>query len=293
MPRIRFPFAGNLNSHSGPDVLVGAITEAIRNDPRFVDLNKSPWQEGDITWYPVLSQALLADIHAGRQIAIGPNVLFADSQQPGAGEHERRLMAYENYAAVFTLSRWYSALQQRLFLQKRKHFVLDYPLPEQWLTRPVLKEQKQPGFVFFKGGPAEYAIVQHFVNLRALPVVQYGSYSRDQLFDQAGRSRVCFYVSREDHYPLAAVEIGLMGCPIISDERACPVIRHGVNGIICPVRERGEQERFAWTADAADRMLNEARGAESIPRDVVREATLTIHSAARFRDRVANILLGA
>ena len=117
--------------------------------------------------------------------------------------------------------------------------------------------------------------------------MQYGQFTREQLFDAARSSRVCFYVSREDHYPLTAVEIGLMGCPIVSDEKSCPVVAHGLTGIVAPVRERGESEPFAWTPDASERMAAEFEAAASLRPEEVRAATIAKHSPERCRERVA------
>lgn len=301
MRKCRFPFAGNLNSTSGPDVLVAAISEALRGDPRFADLNEQPRGADDIAWFPVGHHLIAKFMREGRPFAIGPNVIFGNSQMPGACAGEPELLAYQNYAAIFTLSRWYSALQQKHFAQKTNHFILDYPLPREW-TRlpwediadryphnfPIVQQQDIDATIFMKGAEPETKIVAEL--MRRFPngrVVQYGRYNRTNLFEAARSSRACFYISREDHYPLAAVEIALMGCPIISDEKSCPVLQHGVNGICAPVRERGESEPFAWTADAAERLAVEWKAAADMDRGAIRAATIRKHAPALMRERVA------
>jgi hypothetical protein len=285
--KCRFPYAGDLSSTSGPDVLVAAITTAIRDDPRFANLNDHPWGPDDIAWYPVGHAWIWDAMKKGQPFAVGPNVLYGSSQQPGACDGEAQLMAYQNYAAIFTLSRWYSALQQKHFAQKSKHYILDYPNP--WLESKLVTTQDTDAFIFIKGGDAEKQVAREIrINGQIVPVVVgYGRYTRDVLFDTARRSKVCFYISREDHYPLAAVEITLMGCPIVSDERSCPVLRHGINGIIAAVRERGESDPFVWAKDAAERMAVEYSGACKLDRAMVRAATIAAHDPALMRERVA------
>jgi hypothetical protein len=228
------------------------------------------------------------DIRSGKRIAIGPNVAFCNSQYPGQGDGERELLAYQNYAAVMTLSRWYSALQQKWFAQKSNHYILDYPLPQLWVGAWTPTTPSVDAFIFIKGGAEErrigYELKRRFTNSITL---EYGSYSREQLFDAARRSRVCFYVSREDHYPMAAVEITLTNCPIISDERACPAFKHGITGIVAAVRERGESDPFVWAKDAAERLAVEYAGACKLDRGMVRASTITAHDPALMRERVA------
>jgi hypothetical protein len=81
-----------------------------------------------------------------------------------------------------------------------------------------------------------------------------------------------------------------MGCPIISDERSCPVLRHSVNGIIAAVRERGESDPFVWAKDAAERMAVEYAGACKLDRSMVRSATIAAHDPVLMRERVASQL---
>ncbi len=294
MRRCRFPFAGDLNSRSGPDVLVAALSEALRPDPRFADLNEQPWGPDDVAWFPVGHHLIAKFMAEGRPFAIGPNVLFGHSQHPGAYGIEPQLLAYQNFAAVFTLSRWYSALQQKHFTQKSKHFILDYPLPQSWIplaNNKISERFVSSGMIFRKGGAAEQGIAVAIKMLLPanfhLTEIIYGRYSRSDLFYAAKCSPVCFYISSEDHYPLAAVEIGLMGCPIISDEKICSVVQHGITGIISAVRERGESDEFKWTDDAAERMIVEWKAATAMDRSAVREATIRKHDPALMRERVA------
>ena len=293
-PKIcRFPFtpAAGLDSTSGPTVLVAAFTDALRADPRFEDINAGPLRENDVPWFPVHSAQLVKCLAEGRRLAIGPNVLFGSSQAPGACGGEQTLMAYENYAAIFTLSRWYSELTRKHFKQQARHFILDYILPGSWLREPHCALIKQDAMIYLKGGKEETHIADALA--AAFPshvLVRYGAFTRAQLFEAARTSRACFYISREDHYPLAAVEIGLMGCPIISDERSCPVAAHRLTGLLTPVRERAEDAPFTWAADAAERLVAEWPGAVMMDRAAIRGRTIARHSAETAVERIASAL---
>lgn len=289
--RCRFPFSGTLESRSGPDILLYALSEALRGDPRFVPFD-APNAPGDITWFPTFHRMgeILAAIRAGQRIAIGPNVLWGNSSTPLCDATEREIAGYQNYAGIFTLSRWYSASQQKHFAQKSNHYILDYPLPRAWLDIPWKPIAPISHLVYVKGGAEEFAIATQLSKVLprgSIAFITYGRYTRADLLREAANAKACFYVSREDHYPLAAVEIGLMGCPIISDERSCPVVSHGLTGIIAPVRERGESEPFAWTPDAAERMAVEWKAAAAMDRTAIREATIRKHSPTLCRERVA------
>lgn len=290
MRRCRFPFGGDLNSTSGPDVLLAALSEALHGDPRFEPLACGPQPADTVAWYPTYHWAneIRAAMTRGERFAVGPNVIFSDSQQPGVGGFETALLQYPNLAASLCLSRWYAALQEKHFKAKTPVFILDYPLPQAWIWRDAFTYTGEHLFAFIKGGAAEFAVFaalqKHFPTMTA---IHYGRYAREQLFTASQSSAACFYISREDHYPLAAVEIGLMGCPIISDEKICSVVQHGVTGIIAAVRERGESDGFRWTADAAERMAVEWKAAAQMDRGAVREATIRKHSAALMRERVA------
>jgi hypothetical protein len=173
-------------------------------------------------------------------------------------------------------------------MQKSRHYILDYPLPQKWLTIPIDAQNDFDAMIFLKGGAIEQTIANEIrTRIPRSVIIQYGAYTRDQLFDAARRSKCCFYISREDHYPLAAVEITLTGCPIVSDERSCPVLRHGANGILAAVRERGESDPFVWAKDAAERMAVEYAGACKLDRSMVRAATIAAHDPALMRERVA------
>jgi len=298
MKRCRFPFtpAASLNSRSGPDVLVAALSEAFRGDPRFADLNDPAWaacpdRSEDVPWFPVWHHLMAAMRGLRKPFAIGPNVLWGNSSAPLADQQERAIAGYAGYAAIFSLSRWYLASLEKHFVQRTGFHLLDYPLPDSWLKEPWETERTHDALVFVKGGLEEARIAAALGGRFHTPIfLKYGEYRREQLFHAARSARACFYVSREDHYPLAAVEIGLMGCPIISDERACPVAAHGLTGILTPVRERGESSPFTWAPDAAERMAAEFEAAAAMRPQDVRNATIAKHSRARCRERVAAIL---
>jgi len=175
-------------------------------------------------------------------------------------------------------------------VQQTNHHLVDYPLPSAWRAVDWFYKIERDALIVVKGGKEEEAIAAKLVErFPSNLVLRYGAWTRKDLMAAAASSRACFYISREDQYPLAAVEIGLMGCPIISDERSCPVVAHRLTGIVCPVRERSHAEPFTWSADAADRMAAEFAGAVAMDRPEIRRATIERHGHAVV-DRVAAIL---
>lgn len=291
MRRCRFPFGGNLNARSGLDVMLGALSEALRGDQRFVPMTERPPDEGQIDWHPAMSRRLLADVREGRPCAIGPNVLYGWSQSPGATAEEREIMAHTGYAAVFTFSRWYAELLRMTMAQSTRHALLDFPLPREWIVRPWAARRDRPAMIYVKGGDTERRIAAQIAAARpGLAIIEYGRYDREALLDAARRSEVCYYVCREEHFGIAAVEIALMGCPIVSDEKCCPTVAHGVTGRLAPVRERDTRAGFAWASDAAERLLAEHKAALGLDRELIRRAVLRRHDPQSAVAQVATAL---
>lgn len=291
--RCLLPMGRSLNSTSGPTVLEAALTEALEHDARFGPYNGDLGGD-DILWVPTYAdtKALLAEIRKGRQVAIGPNVVFASSRRPGQALHEPELLAYTDYRAIFFLSRWYSELGRIHFAQEDRHRILDFPLPAAWTAEPWQATIGRDAVIYVKGGPEEDAIAaeigRHFGNSQI--TIRYGAYTRAQLMEAARTSRACFYVSREDHYPLAAAEIGLMGCPIISDERSCPVALHGLTGVTVPVREWAPEDPFAWIGHAGTELAAMWDGAIGLDRVRIRETVLARHEPGAVVRRIAAAL---
>lgn len=275
-------------------MLVAAFSEALSGQPWCADLNASDRQPDDVPWFPVNHRLVLQYLDSGAPLAIGPNVIFGNSAAPGAGALERRLMAAGNVSAMFCLSRWYAELIRKT-CACRNIAILRFPIPSAWMDIPCdpSKGDGGPVMLFVKGGAREVSVADAIIQRlrpRRVEVLRYGAYRREELIQAAQRCAACFYISREDHYPLAAIEIGLMGCPIISDERACPTVSHGITGIIVPVRERGERDPFMWAEDAPDRLASALAVAESLNRSVVRTATARGHSADVFRAQVRAVI---
>jgi len=278
MKRCRFPFGGDLNARSGPDVLIGALSEALRADPRFVPLTDDAPGAEEVDWHPALSPRLIAAVRAGRRCAIGPNALYGFSQAPGAGPVERELMAFRGYTAVFALSRWYVELLRMTLAQRAGYALLDFPLPRAWAALPWTPRAAGGALVYLKGGAAERGIALALLRGHARAwLIEYGRYARAELLDAARRAEVCYYVSREEHFGLAAVEIGLMGCPIVSDEKCCPTVSHGLTGRLAAARERDTRAPFAWAPDAAERFRAEYSAARAMDRTRIRQAVLARH----------------
>lgn len=282
---------GDPNSTSGPDVLLAGLAEALRFDKRFVAVERAAPDE--VIWFPTFHRMpeIIAAVMQKRPIAIGPNVLWGNSQTPNAGPHEPILANYTGFRAIFSLSRWYAESLRRNMAQQTAHHLVDFILPLAWQRLPWRDVVTRDALIFCKGGPEEAAIcdrlAQRFPSSTRLV---YGQYKRADLLEAARTSRACFYVSREDHYPLAAVEIGLMGCPIVSDERACPVLAHRLTGITVPVRERCDHETFKWAPGSGDALAGAWRGALELDRTFIHEATLHRHDGRAGVERIASAL---
>ena len=284
---------GGLASTSGPTVLGAAISECLSGDERFAPIDGTESGANDVIWIPTYADTarLMQAIRAGRRVAIGPNVVFANSRAPGSALHEKEILAYENYAAIFFLSRWYSELARLHFKQQHGHVLLDFPLPATWTREPWTAKIEADALIYVKGGAVENAIADQLAARFPNHVrIDYGAYERGQFLDAARTSRVCFYLSHEDHYPLASVELGLMGCPIVSDEKSCPVLIHRVTGIARPVRERDTESPFAWSDYAASDLASAWYGAVALDREQVRETTLRRHDPGVCVERIANAL---
>jgi hypothetical protein len=280
-----------LNARSGLDVMLGALSEALREDPRFVPLTDLPPAADEIDWHPALSPRLPADLRAGRACAIGPNVLYGWSQAPGASPVEREIMSHRRYAAIFTFSRWYSELLRLTMAQPERHVLLDFPLPRAWARAPRQDAVDRPALIYLKGGAEERRIAEQVARRHpGAALVEYGRYERRALLDAACRSAVCYYLCREEHFGIAGVEIALTGCPIISDEKACPTVAHGTTGRLAPVRERDTRARFAWAPDAAERLLDEHDAARRMDRQLVRRAVLARHDPSSAVAKIATAL---
>jgi len=290
--RCLVPMGHRLDSTSGPTVLTAALTEALEADERFAPF-AGEHIDADILWAPTYcdTPALLDWIRAGREVAIGPNVVFADSRRPGAGPHEPEILAYDRYRAIFFLSRWYAELGRSHFRQQTRHRLVDFPLPFSWRAGPWRTVIDRDAMVYLKGGPAEEAVAAQIAEtFPTAALVRYGAFTRERLLQAARTSRACFYVSREDHYPLAAVEIGLMGCPIISDERSCPVALHGLTGVVVPVREWTPVAPFEWSDTAGEDLAAMWDAAIALDRARVRETVLTRHDPGAVVRRIATAL---
>lgn len=296
MTRIcRVTLGGDLNSTSGPSVALAIMTESLREDSCFQDLdmaNNKSLNTDDLVWISIYwdRPKILSLIAEGRRFAIGPNVLFDYSQSPGLNDTERKIMEYDNYAAIFWQSRWYAELGRKNFRQKISHYVLSCPLPQSWINRPYSKIQDIDALIFSKGGDNELKIANQLALLFPNHKIISGNYKREELFEYASRSKVCFHISREDSYSIASAEINLAGCPILSDEKSSPVVRHGVTGFLVPVRERSEKEPFTWDLDSAYRLADLFDAATDLDRNIIRSATIQACSNESFRKTVKSIL---
>jgi hypothetical protein len=286
---------GNLTASSGMSVATGALAEALTSygRGRFV----AQGQPHDMTWHWSLTRDLLRDIDAGRAIAIGPQVTPQHCRRIPYNADEGRVLDYGNILACFAFSRWLNDLLIRK-MRAHRHVLLDFPLPAEWERWPHTagadsdpKDCDRDALIYIKGGATE-AKIAHEIGSRFESHIKitYGQYERADLLAAARRCKACFYISSHDGFSLAAVEIGLMGCPIISDERACPAVAHGLTGYLAPVRERDSDSEFLWAVDASERLCEQWSAAAAIHRPFIRQAILQRHDPQRAVERIIKAL---
>lgn len=300
MARIcKFIFGGDSANKNvpGPSVALDAMSEALRNDPSFQDLKEEDIQNlnsDDVIWIENFwdRDKILSLIDKNVRFAIGPNVVFDYSQTPGRTDTEQKMVKYTNYEAIFWQSRWYAELGRKNFSQKVSHHILSCPIPKEWLSRTYSKAQDIDALIYRKGGDTEEKIANQIASLFPKShIITYRKYKYPgELFEMSSRSKACFYISREDSFSIASLEINLTGCPIISDEKASPVVRHGITGLLVPVREQAPDEPFTWDLDSAFRLADEFDAASSLDRSLIRNATIQAGSAELFRKTVKSVL---
>ena len=71
--------------------------------------------------------------------------------------------------------------------------------------------------------------------------IYYGLYQRDQLFEDARRSRACAYLADDDHGPLALQEILLAGCPTVGVRTGASFVKTGETGVVLDRLPPGRQ----------------------------------------------------
>ncbi len=177
---------------------------------------------GEIPWIWSFQDAAMAVQldEWGWPFVIGPNVLFFNSYQPGAGRYEKRLLNARHCDMMFTESNWYANLIQQ-HCDKNEAPIVIWPYPIDLAPDGPL-EPEFDLLIYLKDmamGREQIRLTERFP--KSVTVV-YGHYQREEMIELARRSRCCVYLSNDDRGPLAAAEIALTGCPLVGVERGCP-----------------------------------------------------------------------
>ncbi len=234
MPNIRLIREVTNPGDRGPSRGQYALQKALRE----ADI---PWlkvggalQHGEVPWIWSWQDTELAVQFAEwrRPFIIGPNVLFANSQRPGAGRHEITLLDAETCILQFTESDWYASLiQSHLDRNEAPIVIWHYPIyPEP--GGPL--EPDTDLLIYLKDLTLGREVARAQQKFPKSKVVAYGHYNREAMIEVARRSRACLYLSSDDRGPLAAAEIALSGCPLIGIERGCPWVQIPQLGIEVP-----------------------------------------------------------
>jgi hypothetical protein len=278
-----------LGEGTGMALILGAICDAIKDDPRFA-LANGDLKPGELPWHMVGGQGLMKHIALGKRVAIGTQVTPIYTPRMPWDDNEKRVLGYENYQAIFTLSRRTTHLLQNRMAQKFAHYVLDLPLPESWIlqTNGIVFHPSIPALIYAKSAPKDIVAALQ----KAIPdsvVVGYKEY-KEPLWKLAQKSKVCFYLAEHENFSFAALEIALAGCPIIADEKSLPVMLHGLTGLTAAVREWTDLESFQWAPDAAERLMAEYKPALMMDRSRVRRAIIARYDRKRAVGRIAAAL---
>jgi len=232
MPAIRLIRAQDAADGHGPGNGMAALQKALR-------AAKLTWlriggqlNNGEIPWIWLYKDSPLAVQFAEWhwKFVLGPNVLFANSAQPGWGSHEQRLMDAESCAVQFTESAWYAELIKAHCKRNKAPVLLwSYPIEPQ-PEGPLSAEYDL--LIYVKD---RMLLREAFRAKNRCPqstILIYGDYHRQELIEVARRSRCCLYLSTDDRGPLALAEIMLAGCPTVGIPHGAPWIVPGISGVI-------------------------------------------------------------
>lgn len=233
MPTIRLVRPVNRPSGRGPGNGQYALQKLLRaNKPTWLEIG-GELQPGDIPWiWSWQDRAIALACHdTGRPFILGPNVLFDDSRRPCHNQEEQTLVSSPWCLLYFTESAWYADLIRTHVVGQNAAPIVVWrypidpipqgPLPVRW---DVL--------IYAKSGYTLETIRHLGSCFSRSTVIEYGSYKRERLLDEARRSAACIYLSDDDRGPLALAEILLTGCPAVGVPHGAPWIVNGVNGFL-------------------------------------------------------------
>ncbi len=249
---------------SGPYNGMYALQSALRHhQPHWLEIAEEP-SETELNWFWNWEDMadILRCIDRGHPFVVGPNVLFADSGNPGGAEGEDVILSATTCRLIMCHSDWYAALLARHLGSGNEAAIVRWPYP----VLPVPDgptESQWDVLIFDKVGRAFFEIEETIGRIYPRTIVlRYGAFQRDGLVDTARRSRACVYLCEDEAGGLATAEIMQAGCPVIGIERGAPFV----------TRHTGVR----ITALDATHILSAIKAAHGFDRDLVRRAALRL-----------------
>jgi hypothetical protein len=232
MPTIRLVREVSEPGNRGPSRGQYALQRALRAaKPDWLEIS-GQLQFGEIPWVWSYEDADLAVWFAemGWPFVLGPNVLFANADRPGALAYERRMIDAASCLLQFTESEWYADLIRKNCRANRAPIALfSYPIePEPAGPLPAECDV----LVYHKLGRWPVQQLLPVLTRWKCRTFRYGRFARDEMVHAARRSRCCLYLSDSDRGPLGLAEVMLAGCPAVGMPRGAPWIVPGVSGVL-------------------------------------------------------------
>jgi hypothetical protein len=171
-------------------------------------------EPGEIPWFWSWKSLHLARAATTPWIG-GPNLVFQNAYR--VRRHEVDALSNPHCAAYTCHSHWYANRVRKAGCTAPIR-LLPYPTfpPAHTQGRPELPVYS--ALVYIKRRfPAELlATLMEKIGHDKCAVLAYGTYTRDELFCQAGRSTSCVFLSGSEHGSIAQTEILQTGCPLIT-----------------------------------------------------------------------------
>jgi hypothetical protein len=206
----------DFSTRSGPAVADYCDIYFLKDEP-WLEIKMSSLEQckrdGVIPWIRSGASQAVADAEKlGMQIIIGPNCVFADSNNPHLNDFELNSPAVLKLLMLdetnIDLAKGFAKYPDRI--RRVSHFMR----PELY-EKPFFYEHDWD--VFFLAKTSMNTLLRvSYLNHTAL---HNGWYTFDELVYKAQHSKICFHACDYENYGMAIHEISLLGCPIVYDHR--------------------------------------------------------------------------
>ena len=171
-------------------------------------------QDGVIPWIRSGCRGALLEAETlGLQILIGPNCVFADSNQPLKNDVELRSPSV--YKLLMSDEVNADLARSLCKYDKSKIQQVPYFMRPELYDRPFRYKKIWDCYYHVKTSINRFSI-EHFKKITA---THHGWYNYFELQFKAEHSEICIHGCDYDNYGLAIHEISMLGCPIVYDNR--------------------------------------------------------------------------